>query len=126
MKNYIIKFLLWLAKTFEDSKGNPSSRRITGFWVTGLLTIVVLVFLYMMFKLTKGDFPMQPQTIQVLDTTFKLVICLCLFVLILFGIITSEQFLYFVKGKVDTTTITQSTKVEQPKNESETPPPPVN
>lgn len=117
MKNYILKFLLWVAKTFEDSKGNPSSRRITGFWVTGLLSVVVLVFLYIMFMLSKGSWPMQEKTIDVLEVVFKLTIALCCFILILFGIVTSEQVISFVKGRNETTTVTQTTKIDTTKPE---------
>jgi len=94
MKNLIN----WLKKTFEDSKGNPSSKRTTGFWVTVLFTICNLSYQFIIYEFASGKFPVNEYSITLLDANYYLCLLLAGFILLLFGVVTFESIKSFVRG----------------------------
>lgn len=100
-----MRFINWIKQTFEDVKGVPSSKRVTGFWVTVLFTICVLTFDYCTWQLLNGNYPYDKDTLLILDGLFKFSIMLSLFILLLFGIVTFESITALIKGNKSTVII---------------------
>jgi hypothetical protein len=112
-----MNFINWIKQTFEDVKGVPSSKRVTGFWITLLFTISSLTFDYIVWQLLSGSYPYQTDTLQVLDALFKFAILQTLFILLLFGIVTFESITALIKGNKSTVIINN----DKPETEPTTP-----
>ena len=109
MKN----FINWLKKTFEDNKGNPSSKRMTGFWVTVLYSICTVLYCYILYSFAKATFPVNEYTTIILDACYYLCLLQAGFILLLFGVITFESVKDFVRG--NKTNVIINEKVESKK-----------
>jgi len=114
MKNLIN----WLKKTFEDSKGNPSSKRITGFSINALYWICTLVYLYIIYSFAKATFPTNEYTVIILDACYYLCLLQAGFILLLFGVITFESIKNFIRG--NNTNVIINEKVETKKETTTT------
>lgn len=110
----MFKFINWIKQTFEDTKGIPSSKRVTGFWIVVLFTITSLCFDWFVYNLLKGEYPYQTDTLQLLDALFKFAILQTLFILLLFGIVTFESITALIKGNKSTVIINNDQQTDKP------------
>jgi len=108
-----MNFINWLRKTFEDSKGVPSSKRVTGFWITVLFTVSTLCYQFLIYEFSNGKFPLNEYTTILLDANYYLCLLLAGFILLLFGVVTFESIVSFIRGQKTNITINE-------KNESKT------
>lgn len=116
-----MNFINWIKKTFEDNKGNPSSRRTTGFWIIVLTTYAVLWYQYLIFGYASGKFIVNDHTVVLLDANYALIMLLLSAALLLFGVITIEALVSLVRGNKTNVIInekTESKKTETTTNES--------
>ena len=109
-----MKFINWIKQTFEDVKGVPSSKRVTGFWVTLIFTVTVFIFDWCAWELLNGSYPFNQDTLLVLDAMFKMAIMLSLFILLLFGIVTFESITALIKGNKSTVIINNDKPKDEP------------
>ncbi len=109
MKN----FINWLKKTFEDNKGNPSSRRTTGFWIIVLTTYAVLWYQYLIYGFASGKFIVNEYTVTILDANYALIMLLLSAALLLFGVITIEALVNLVRGNKTNLIIENKTETKK-------------
>lgn len=115
-----MNFINWLKKTFEDRLGNPSSKRITGFWVTVIYTICTLVYLYIIYSFARATFPVNEYTTIILDACYYLCLLQAGFILLLFGVITFESVKDFVRGNKTNVIIENKTETKKETTTNET------
>jgi len=116
-----MNFINWIKKTFEDSKGNPSSKRTTGFWVTVLFTICNLSYQFIIYEFASGRFPVNEYTVTLLDANSYLCLLLGLFILLLFGVVTFENVKTLFRGNSTNVIITDTKKTEKTETTNGTP-----
>lgn len=106
MKNLIN----WVKQTFEDLRGKPSSRKITGFWITVLTTYTVVWYQYLIFGFASGKWQVNEYTVTILDANYALILLLLSALLLLFGVITVEALVSLVRGNKTNVIINEKTE----------------
>lgn len=108
-----MKFINWIKKTFEDSKGNPSSKRVTGFWITVLFTVSTLCYQFLLWGFSSAKFPINEHTVILLDANYYLCLLLAGFILLLFGVVTFESIVSFIRGPKTNITINENVETKK-------------
>ncbi len=108
----------WVKPSMEGPDGKSSARAITNAWYVGLNTIISLGILYLCYIVVKSE-KVLPQAISAIWALIYLVAIYNGTILLIFGIVSAQNIISFVKGVRGNSDKTEDTITVETKTVSE-------
>lgn len=112
------KIIDFFYKTFQDEKGKPSSKKVTGFWLIVLSSYSVFYYHYLLDGYASGKFIVNQYTVVILDANYAMTLLLLSAALLMFGVITVQALTTLWRG--NKTNVIINEKVETKKETTTT------